>query len=180
MGSKLSKKNNFNVLSVGLDESGKTEAIYYLKYLQTIKTIPTIGVNIETIDYKGYTFSIWDNGGQDKIRVLWKHYVNKVDGIMFFIDSSNRDRIEDASDELKKLLAEEEFKKMFILIIANKQDLEGAFPPEEIIRIFALEQLKGINWHVQGASIKTGQGLREGFDWLTDSLISTIQKKNNK
>ena len=178
MGSKLFKKKDFSIISLGLDTAGKTEAIYYLKY-RTIGTIPTIGFNIETIDYKGYTFSIWDCGSQDKIRVLWKHFYN-MDGVMFFVDSSNRDRIEDASDELKKLLAEEEFKKMFILIIANKQDLEGAFPPEEIIRIFALEQLKGINWHVQGASIKTGQGLREGFDWLTDSLISTIQKKNNK
>ena len=177
MGSKLSKKNNFNVLSVGLDESGKTEAIYYLKYLQTIKTIPTIGVNIETIDYKGYTFSIWDNGGQDKIRVLWKHYVNKVDGIMFFIDSSNRDRIEDAAEELKKLLAEDQYKECCILVLANKQDLKGALPPEDITRLFEMEKLKGITWLVQGTSTKTGQGIKEGFNWLANCIIKANKNK---
>ena len=171
MGSKLSKKKEFHVLVVGLDESGKTEAIYYMRSGQTTKTIPTIGFNIETIDYKGYTFSIWDCGGQDKIRVLWKHYVNKVGGMMFFIDSSDRDRIEDAAEELKKLIAMEEYKDCCILVLANKQDLKGALPPEEIIRIFEMDKLKGKTWLVQGTSTKTGQGLKEGFHWLANCMI---------
>ena len=144
---------------------------------ETVKTIPTIGFNVETLDYKGLSFTLWDVGGQDKIRVIWKHYYDKTDAIIFVIDSSDRDRIEDSAEELKKLLAEEELKNCVVLVLANKQDLNGALPPNEITEKMAMEQLKGVTWLVQGTSAINGQGIKEAFDWLASTLI---KKKKNK
>ena len=43
-------------------------------------------------------------GGQEKIRPLWKHYYGGVNGVIFVVDSNDPSRIEEASDELNKLL----------------------------------------------------------------------------
>ena len=161
---------------VGIDGVGKSTILYQMKMGETVKTIPTIGYNVETLDYKGLNFTVWDIGGQDKIRVLWKHYYDKTDGIIFVIDSSDRDRIEDAAEELKKMLAQEELKDSVVLVMANKQDLNGALPPNEITEILGMGQLKGVTWLVQGASAITGQGLKEGFDWFASALIKKKKK----
>ena len=34
----------------------------------------TVGFNVETVTYKNVKFNVWDVGGQDKIRPLWRHY----------------------------------------------------------------------------------------------------------
>ena len=151
---------------VGLDSAGKTTILYQLKMGVTVKTVPTIGFNVETLDYKGLNFTVWDVGGQDKIRDLWKHYYQNTDGLIFVVDSNDRDRIEDAAKELKKMLAEEELKDCAVLVMANKQDLNGALTPNEVTEKLGMSQLKGIMWLVQGTSAITGEGLREGLDWL--------------
>lgn len=48
--------------------------------------------------------TLWDIGGQDKIRMLWKHYYEGNHGIIFVVDSSDHDRLELAKDELWKVL----------------------------------------------------------------------------
>ena len=57
---------------IGLDAAGKTTVLYKLKMGELLTTIPTIGFNVETINYKNLEMTIWDVGGQDKIRQLWK------------------------------------------------------------------------------------------------------------
>lgn len=59
---------------VGLDAAGKTTILYKLKLGEIVTTIPTIGFNVETVEYKNISFTVWDVGGQDKIRPLWRHY----------------------------------------------------------------------------------------------------------
>lgn len=59
---------------VGLDAAGKTTILYKLKLGEIVTTIPTIGFNVETVEYKNICFTVWDVGGQDKIRPLWRHY----------------------------------------------------------------------------------------------------------
>ncbi len=168
---KLLGKREVRILMAGLDGAGKTPILYQLKMGETLKTIPTIGFNVETLDYKGLIFTVWDVGGQDKIRVLWKHYYENTDGLIFVVDSNNRDRIEDAGEELKKMLAEEELKDCAVLVMANKQDLNGALSPNDVTDKMGMEQLEGRSWLVQGTSAITGQGLKEGLDWLTGVLL---------
>ena len=159
------------MLMVGLDAAGKTTILYQLKMNETVKTIPTIGFNVETLDYKGLNFTVWDVGGQDKIRVLWKHYYQNTDGLIFVVDSNDKDRIDDAAEELKKMLNEEELKDVILLVMANKQHLKDAFSPNEVTEKLGLNQIKGRKWLVQGTSATTGQGLKEGLDWMAGELL---------
>ena len=164
-------KKEVKILMLGLDATGKTTILYQLKMGETVKTIPTIGFNVETLDYKGLNFTVWDVGGQDKIRVLWKHYYQNTDGLIFVVDSNDRDRMEDAAEELKKMLAEEELKDCAVLVMANKQDLNGALAPGEVTEKLGMGALKGRTWLVQGTSATTGQGLKEGLDWMASVLL---------
>ena len=114
---------------------------------------------------------MWDVGGQDKLRPLWKHYYQNTDGLIFVVDSNDGERIPKASDELKKILAEEEMKDCCVLVLANKQDLNGALSPTEVTKQMDMGDLKGRAWLVQGTSATTGQGLKEGLDWMASVLL---------
>ena len=54
--------------------AGKSTILYKLKLDETLNTIPTVGFNVETIKYKKMNLNVWDVGGQDSIRSLWRHY----------------------------------------------------------------------------------------------------------
>ena len=78
---------------VGLDNAGKTTILYKLKIGEVVTTIPTIGFNVENVEYKNLKFTVWDVGGQQSIRQLWKHYYSNTDGIIFVIDANDTKRI---------------------------------------------------------------------------------------
>merc|ERR1719281_214479 len=108
---------------LGLDAAGKTTILYKIKLGEVVTTIPTVGFNVEEVQYKNLRMTVWDVGGQDKIRKLWRHYYQGTQGLIFVVDSSDRDRIEDAREELQKMLREEEMHEAAVLVFANKQDL---------------------------------------------------------
>ena len=86
---------------LGLDNSGKTSILYRLKLGQPKKTIPTIGFNVETLEYKSIAFTVWDVGGQQKLRTLWRHYYANTQALIFVVDSSDRgERVPSPSDPL--------------------------------------------------------------------------------
>ena len=62
-------------------------------------------------------------GGQDKIRPLWRHYFQNTQGIIFVVDSNDRDRVVEAREELQRMLNEDELRDALLLVFANKQDL---------------------------------------------------------
>merc|ERR1711948_108739 len=97
---KLFGKKDVRILMVGLDAAGKTTILYKLKLGEIVTTIPTIGFNVETVEYKNISFTVWDVGGQDKIRPLWRHYYQGTQGLIFVVDSNDRDRIQESHDEL--------------------------------------------------------------------------------
>lgn len=84
---------------------------------------PLTGFNVETVEYKNIQFTVWDVGGQDKIRPLWRHYFQNTQGIIFVVDSNDRDRIVEAREELQRMLNEDELRDALLLVFANKQDL---------------------------------------------------------
>ena len=151
---------------VGLDAAGKTTILYKLKLGEVVTTIPTIGFNVETVEYKNISFTVWDVGGQDKIRLLWRHYYQNTQGLIFVVDSNDRDRIDDAREELHKMLSEEELREATLLVFANKQDLPGAMNTQEVTEKLGLHTLSGRKWHIEGTCAGNGDGLYEGLDWL--------------
>ncbi|XP_072417937.1 ADP-ribosylation factor 2-like [Chiloscyllium punctatum] len=160
-------KREMRILMVGLDAAGKTTILYKFKLGEVVTTIPTIGFNVETVEYKNISFTVWDVGGQDKIRTLWKHYFQNTQGLIFVIDSNDRERINEARDELNRMLSEDELKDAVLLIFANKQDLPNAMTPAEITDKLSLHQFRQRIWHVQATCANNGEGLYEGLDWLS-------------
>jgi len=102
---RLFAKKQMRILMVGLDAAGKTTILYKLKLGEIVTTIPTIGFNVETVEYKNISFTVWDVGGQDKIRPLWRHYYQNTQGLIFVVDSSDRERIQESHDELHKMVS---------------------------------------------------------------------------
>eukprot|EP00918_Siedleckia_nematoides_P091252 GHVU01200483.1.p1 GENE.GHVU01200483.1~~GHVU01200483.1.p1 ORF type:complete len:184 (+),score=18.06 GHVU01200483.1:117-668(+) len=168
--SRIFGKWDMRILMVGLDAAGKTTILYKLKLGEVVTTIPTIGFNVETVEYKNISFTVWDVGGQDKIRPLWRHYYSNTHGLIFVVDSNDRDRIEDAREELHRMLAEEELRDAVLLIFANKQDMPNAMTAAEVTDKLALHTIRHRNWFIQSTCACTGDGLYEGLDWLSRTL----------
>ncbi|RKP09989.1 ADP-ribosylation factor family-domain-containing protein [Thamnocephalis sphaerospora] len=166
-------KKEMRILMVGLDAAGKTTILYKLKLGEVVTTIPTIGFNVETVEYKNISFTVWDVGGQDKIRPLWRHYFQNTQGIIYVVDSNDRGRIEDARDELQRMLNEDELRNAVLLIFANKQDLPGAMNPAEITDQLGLHSLRQRTWYIQATCATSGDGLYEGLEWLSTTLKRT-------
>lgn len=158
------------ILMVGLDAAGKTTILYKLKLGEVVTTIPTIGFNVETVEFKNINFTVWDVGGQDKIRPLWRHYFQNTQGLIFVIDSNDRERMSEASEELQKMLSEEELKDAILLIFANKQDLPNAQSVSQIRDSLKLDSLNTRKWYIQSTCATQGTGLYEGLDWLSQEL----------
>lgn len=172
-----SAQGTLHVVMLGLDSAGKTTALYRLKFDQYLNTVPTIGFNCEKVKgttgkAKGTSFLIWDVGGQDKLRPLWKSYTRCTDGIVFVVDSVDEERMEEAKMELLKTTKSPENAGVPVLVLANKQDLPGAKDPAEIEKLLGLHEL-GPNhlWHVQPACAIIGDGLDEGLEVLYEMIL---------
>jgi len=163
-------KKEMRILMVGLDAAGKTTILYKLKLGEIVTTIPTIGFNVETVEYKNISFTVWDVGGQDKIRPLWRHYFQNTQGLIFVVDSNDRERFNEASEELKRMLNEDELKDAVVLVFANKQDLPNAANASELSDQLGLSAMRNRNWYIQATCATSGDGLYEGLDWLSSAL----------
>ena len=168
---KIFDKKEARILMLGLDGAGKTTILYKMKLGEVVQSVPTIGFNVDTIEFKNCKLNVWDVGGQDRIRVLWKHYYSNTEGLIFVVDSSDKDRIDVTRDELHKILAEEEMKDAVVLIFANKQDI-AVMDIKEIIERLELQNMRDRKWFCQGTSALSGQGLNEGMNWLVKQLQS--------
>mmetsp|Transcript_30992 Transcript_30992/g.98952 ORF Transcript_30992/g.98952 Transcript_30992/m.98952 type:complete len:200 (+) Transcript_30992:254-853(+) len=160
------------VVMLGLDAAGKTTILYKLHIGEVLSTVPTIGFNVEKVQYKNVQFTVWDVGGQEKLRPLWRHYFNNTDGLIFVVDSLDRERVARAAAEFKDIVSDPLMRNSAILVFANKQDLPNCLSPAEVCEALGLPQMKSRKWHVQSTVATQGQGLYEGLDWLASTLKS--------
>ncbi|XP_050514509.1 ADP-ribosylation factor 6-like [Diabrotica virgifera virgifera] len=157
------------ILLLGLDAAGKTTILYKLKLGQSMSTLPTVGFNVETITYKNVKFHVWDVGGQEKIRLLWRHYYTGTHGVIFVVDCDDRERINEAREEFHRIINDREMREAIILILANKQDIPGAMKPHEVQEMLGLTRIRDRNWYIQPTCATTGDGLHEGLTWLVSN-----------
>ncbi|KAH3765637.1 ADP-ribosylation factor 6 [Pelomyxa schiedti] len=167
---KIFGNREMRVLMLGLDAAGKTTILYKLKLGSSVSTIPTVGFNVETVTYKKVRFNVWDVGGQDKIRPLWRHYFAGTQALIFVIDSSDRERIEEARVELMRIISDREMAQAILLVFANKSDLPKAMDADEVKERLGLEKLRERNWQVQACCALTGEGLSDGLIWLNSHV----------
>ena len=100
------------ILILGLDNAGKTMVLYCMKLKTSIQhTIPTVGFNIEEINYENLTIKAWDLGGQSQYRSEWGRYTRGCDAIIFVVDASQAamNLLPEAKRELYRLLEDKEF-----------------------------------------------------------------------
>lgn len=112
------------------------------------------------------------------MRTVWDAYYHNtnvmfwlIQGIIYVIDSTDFDNLEESKIEFLKLLKSEELKNAVILIYANKQDRPNAKSVSDLIQIYGLDKINTHTWHVEACSAKTGEGLMNGLNWLSDQLV---------
>jgi small GTP-binding protein len=165
------------ILFLGLDAAGKTTILdKLLKLGEVITTIPTIGCWVETVDFNNVRLTAWDFSSRNYNRVLWKNYVEGISGLIIVVDSKDNLRIPEIREEFvesAKMYPSSLLKRdLPILVLANKQDLPGCLSAEEVKKVLDLESVlvEGQPLYVQGCVAVTGEGLREGLEWLTTCL----------
>lgn len=167
------------ILMLGLDAAGKTTVLYKIKLNETVATIPTIGFNVETVTpVKGLSFTVWDVGGQDKIRPLWRHYFQNTEGLIYVVDSADLSRMAEAREELFGILESDEMRGVPVCVIANKQDLPNALSTSKLVDQLSLHKLTGRKWYVQAACATTGEGVYEAMHQLA-SMVKEFKKGRN-
>ena len=157
------------LLMLGLDASGKTTILYKLKLGEVVSTIPTIGFNVETLQVGKVKLTVWDVGGQEKIRTLWRHYYENVNGLVFVVDSTDRERLQEVRDELARLIDEASLQGAPLLVFANKQDLHNAISVSELTQELNLANIRDRQWFIQSCSATSGYGLDEGITWFCEN-----------
>jgi len=161
---------------VGLDNSGKTSILYRLKVKEMGDLIPVVGFAVETIQYQNLAITVCSLGGE-KIKPLWRHFYENSEGVIFVVDSQDRENIGVAAQVLHEFSSDIAAYNFPLLIFANKQDSEGAMSLEEIQKALHPEDLKVKYRHIQLCSANTGEGLDEGLEWL-HSIVCPKNKED--
>lgn len=168
---------SYKLLILGLNNAGKTSILYHLQLGHAIATQPTLGGNTETLTithpHTSHTiaFTCWDLGGQEQLRASWKLYYDHTDAILFVVDAADAGRFAKAKEVLHQLLhSEPSLEKSTLLVLANKQDVESAASPAELIEYLELGKLKDRTWTLMGCSAATGESLREAMNWIAENV----------
>ncbi|XP_066956780.1 ADP-ribosylation factor-like protein 4C [Macrobrachium rosenbergii] len=176
-----------HVVLVGLDSSGKTTALFRLRYGQYVNAVPTVGFNMERVRAGGAQWLIWDVGGAERVRPLWRSYTRATDALIFVVDSSTgEERLEETRVELQRLTKQQSAQCVALnrprpplLILANKQDLPGAREPHHLAKALGLPDLPDNQpWSVAPACAVTGEGLEEAMVTLHDLVTKSRQPKS--
>ena len=153
-------------MMIGLDGAGKTTILHRLHKGLLYSTTPTIGFNVETMKLRNVCMTVWDVGGQAKMRHLWRRCWNVIDAVIYVIDLTDRDRVDEAGQELWHVLEQEHMKEALLLVLANKADRYNRMTGADVVRMLHSTSAHPRAWHVQECSAVTGAGLEDGMRWL--------------
>ncbi|CAH2086817.1 unnamed protein product [Euphydryas editha] len=174
------QKDEYCVLILGLDNAGKTTYLeatktkFTKKYkaMNPSRITTTVGLNIGKIDVDGVRLNFWDLGGQQELQSLWDKYYAECHGVIYIVDSSDRDRISESKETFDRMIGSEHLTGVPLLVLANKQDIPDCMGVHTVKPIF------NQNAHLIGArdimlmatSALTGDGVDEGIRWLVDCI----------
>lgn len=163
------------ILIAGLDSAGKTTILAKLhngkkRMDEHISTIPTMDFNVMSWKHKGKKFGVWDVGGQDSLRPLWRHHLTGTQGLVYVVDCNDVNRMRKAAEELHKVMLDNAMRHACLLVFANKADLPQALTKDQVRDELQLEDLGARAYHIQPSVGTTGEGLWEGLEWLAKTV----------
>lgn len=170
---KLKTEKKAKILILGLDAAGKTTLTKYVNTGAFLAGLtPTIGQNIDTINFEGWDITTIDVAGQEQFRFLWDIHYPGCSAVIFVIDAADIERLPEARDILKiHLINNPMLENVPALIIANKQDLPAAVQAPLLIQLLNLHlDMKDRTFAVFDCSALTGKGVYEAFSWLVNQL----------
>jgi len=162
-------KKHATILLLGLDNAGKTTLLHKLKYGSVHLVIPTQRAQSEEIIIGSLKLQAWDLGGHEQVRSLWQEYFFGADAIVFLVDSSDKDRIDEASLELSALLEDEHLKDVPFAVLGNKSDLPSLSLPQ-LQAALKLQNVSGTSVQMFSCSVINGTGYGDAFRWLSEQL----------
>ena len=164
---KKEKKKDISLVCLGLNGVGKTSILRLLGGDQFEgDPPPTFGFNNQAFSFRGKAFTVIDCGGAVKYRALWEFYFDKVDGVVFVVDSQDQARIEESGSELVKLLSNPELKHKPFLILNHKKEESDGVTEEFLYKFFGLSDIIDREFHVLSTSIKDPTKIYSGFAWI--------------
>lgn len=154
------------VVFLGIDGAGKTCVLRRLIGQEVGFMAPTFGFHLHRVKYGAAYFDLMDVGGGPGVRSSWPRYCAQAQGIVYVIDGSDRRRLEEAGAALQKILAASEAKGQPLLVLVNKQDVLESITPLLLVKALNLSGIRDRQWHVEGCSARTNQGVHAGVTWL--------------
>ncbi|KAI0786806.1 P-loop containing nucleoside triphosphate hydrolase protein [Abortiporus biennis] len=152
---------------VGLQASGKTSFVNVLGSGQWSEdVVPTVAFHFRKVRKGNIILKIWDLAGQPRYRSIWERYCNGVDAVVFVVDSSDKEKFETAQFELHQLLAQPTLKGVPLLVLGNKNDIEGHATVNELIKSLQLDKIQNRPVSCYSCSMKSQHNLDIVLQWL--------------
>ena len=169
------KEREMRILILGLDNAGKSTILKRIMGEDISEISPTVGFNIETLEFEGFKLNLWDVGGQKSLRSYWRNYFEATDGLIWVVDTSDKRRMADCRNELHALLQEERLLGASLLVFANKIDLPNSCQWKEVEEQLNLKLMDGSHhWTVQPCSAVTGENLITGIQWMVGDISQRL------
>ncbi|KAJ3359975.1 hypothetical protein GGF32_008878 [Allomyces javanicus] len=141
------------ILMLGLFHSGKKTILERMDLGPTSRTSTVLLFIFST--QKGPRKSIFSQRG--------------VLGVVFVVDSTDRDWFPDVCREFREWIGKDELQHLPLLVFANKRDLPSAMPVAEMVKRLGLNEVTA-KWHLQESVALTGEGVFEGIEWLAGAI----------
>ncbi|KAF9093188.1 ADP-ribosylation factor-like protein 5B [Mortierella sp. GBA35] len=177
---KPKKREPHKVVMMGLDGVGKTQILLRLQTGQRVSTTPSLDIDLKTITVSDTEFSIKVLVGTFIRRGTYSEWFMRdrlllePSAVIWVVNSADRDGFVEAKEALWRFFEvydaaqqqEVKAEKSILLVLANKQDVEGAMSIADIKDELDLEgRTEGRRWHIQGTETIFGSGLEEAFAW---------------
>ncbi|XP_053312891.1 ADP-ribosylation factor-like protein 13B isoform X2 [Spea bombifrons] len=172
------------LVMVGLDNAGKTATVKGIQGESPEDVAPTVGFSKADIKQGKFDVTMFDLGGGKRIRGIWKNYYAESYGVVFVIDSSDVERMEETKETMTEVLRHPRISGKPVLVLANKQDREGALSEADIVEFLSLEKLVNENkclCQIEPCSAMISQGkkidksIKNGLNWLLSVIAKDFE-----
>ncbi|XP_034006954.1 ADP-ribosylation factor-like protein 13B isoform X3 [Trematomus bernacchii] len=172
------------LVMVGLDNAGKTATVRGIQGENPQDVAPTVGFSKVDLKQGKFEVTIFDLGGGKRIRGIWKNYYSESHGVVFVVDSSDVQRIQELRETMAEVLQHPRIAGKPVLVLANKQDQEGALAEADIIENLSLEKLVNENKclcqiepcsAVLGYGKKVDKSIKKGLKWLLNNIAKDYE-----